>query len=170
MLKHGRPFSDKYLWYILNWLLFGLLGSIFLWQWNWAYGVVSVILAFLLTFGVDFLCRYFVKNKVRAMVKEEPIIIVDAIRMQQEKRGYLVLTKNFVLFVPLLRRIKTVIESDQIVRQDSERLVVEITAKFPNKYRVFTFAVLSTKKLLPILKDMTGESLPYKYDRLEKHL
>ncbi|MBU9724278.1 MULTISPECIES: hypothetical protein [Bacillaceae] len=169
MVKVSRPFTDKYLRYVISWLLFGLFGSLYMWQWSWIYGIASLLVAFCLSFGLDLLYRYIVKSKVRAMVNEEPLVVVDAIRLKRERRGYLVVTDSFVLFVPVFRKIKTVVEIKQIVRIESERLGLEIIAKLPNNYHVFSFALISSKKFLPVLKELTGESLPYKYDRLHNH-
>ncbi|WP_078593435.1 hypothetical protein [Evansella clarkii] len=168
MLQRTRPYHEKYLRYVLSWLIFGFFGLIFLWQWGWIYGLLSLAAAFILSFGLDLVFRFVVRRKVKAMVGEEPKVIVDAIRMRKERKGFLVVTDRFVLFVPLFRKIKTVMEADQIVRTQTDRLLVEITAKFPNRYRTFSYTVLSKKKLMPVLKELTGESLPYKYEKLEK--
>ena len=168
MIQRSRPFSDKFLRYILSCLIFVSLGLFLLWQGSWWYGTGSIVLAFLLSFGIDILFRFIVRKKVLGIVKEEPHLIIDAIRLKSQKRGYLVVTDRFFLFVPLFRKVKTVVETNQIVRIESERVFLEVTAKFPNQFRTFSYTVLSTKKLLPVLQKLTGESLPYKYDKLEK--
>ncbi|MDG5787415.1 hypothetical protein QA612_07900 [Evansella sp. AB-P1] len=167
MVNRTMPITDKYFRYVVTWVLFGGLGTFLFWQWNWVYASICLVVAFLVTFGVDILFLFIVKQKVKAIVNEKPKLIVDAVRIRMEKRGYLVITNGFVLFVPIFRKIKTVIEADQIVRFEVERVLVEITARFPNQYRTFSYNVLSTKKVSQALQDLTGETFPYKYEKLE---
>ncbi|MDQ0257425.1 hypothetical protein J2S74_004883 [Evansella vedderi] len=169
MNVRSRPITDKYFRYVISWLLFGVAGGLLFWQWGWYFALICILTAFVLTFGVDYLFRFIVKQKVRAMVKEEPVLITDAVRLRLERRGFLVITEKFVLFVPVFRKIKTVIEADQIVRYEVEGLIVEITAKFPNQYRTFSFQVLSPNKVLANLQVMSGESMPYKHEKLENN-
>ncbi|MCD8509443.1 MAG: hypothetical protein LRY73_05875 [Bacillus sp. (in: Bacteria)] len=167
MNVRAKPVTDKYFRYIVSWLLFGVGGGILFWQYGWTFALFSIFIAFILTFGVDLGARFIVKQKVRAMVKEDPIIITDAVRLRMERRGFLVITERFLLFVPVFRKIKTVIETEQIVRYEMENLQLEITTKFPNQYRTFSFQVLSSKKVLEALQSNLGKPLPYKYEKLE---
>lgn len=167
MNVRAKPVTDKYFRYIVSWLLFGVGGGLLFWQYGWSFAFISIFIAFMITFGLDFAARMIVKQKVKAMVKEEPIVITDAVRLRMERRGFLVFTERFVLFVPVFRKIKTIIETEQIVRYELENLQLEITAKFPNQYRTFSFQVLSSEKVLDILQSNLGKPLPYKYEKLE---
>lgn len=170
MIGRTTLISHKYFRYIACWLLFGVLGIIIFSKWNMIYGLISVCIAFVLTFGIDSLKHFIVRQKVLHLVKEKPLIILDAARGRGEKSGFLVVTESYILFVPLLRKIKTVLDIEKIIRYYTDGEEVQITAKFPNRFRTFSFYVLSTKKLLPILKEYVGESLPYKYDKLQKDI
>ncbi|MFA9556423.1 hypothetical protein ACERII_03815 [Evansella sp. AB-rgal1] len=170
MIGPSVPIYEKYFRYVVSWLLFGVAGTLLFWQWGWVYVAICVSAAFMLSFGYDLLARFVVKQKVKAMVGDKPFLIVDAVRMRKERKGYLVFTKRFVLFVPVFQKIKTVIEADQIIRYEADRLYVEIIARFPNRYRTFPFVVLSSAKVLKALHQLTGEKmLPYKYEKLEEN-
>ncbi|ADU32379.1 hypothetical protein [Evansella cellulosilytica] len=168
MVGRTRLISDKYFRYIVSWLIFGVLGGTLFWQIGWMYTIASVAIAFMLSFGIDMIARMIVGFKVRSIVNEKPLLTVEAIRLRMEKKGFLVVTNRFILFVPLFRKIKTVIDTNQIVRYEVDRLQVTITARLPNRYRTFSYNVTSTKAILSLLQEMTGESLPYKYEKMEK--
>ncbi|WP_096185946.1 hypothetical protein [Evansella halocellulosilytica] len=163
------PFTDKYFRYIVSWLLFGVFGTVFLSQWGVIYSLLSLLTAVILSFGIDLLIAAIVKYKVKAIVKEDTILIVDAVRHSLEKRGYLVVTKNYVLFVPLFTNVKTVIEMKNLVRYQFDGRTVELIAKFPNQYRPFAFSIISSKKLSHELEKRTEESVPYQFDDVKQH-
>ncbi|WP_096437764.1 hypothetical protein [Alteribacter populi] len=162
------PFTDKYVRYILCWLLFGLFGFTYLIQFSLLFALASVSIAFFLTVGLDFGFRQIIRQKAFAMVNEEPRATVQAYRQEKDKRGYLVLTDNYLLFVPLFGKIRTVLKGKEIVRKDVNGLTAEFTAKFPNQYQNFTFFILTKQKFVDALEKTTDVSVPYKQDELEK--
>ena len=167
MVERTSPISDRYFRYIASWSLFGVLGTIVFSQWSLSYVFLSIAIAFLLSFGIDIVTHFIVRQKVQGIVKEKPIFILEAAMARGEKRGYLVVTKNHVLFVPLFKKIKTVLKTESVIRYKLDRQRIEITAKFSNRYRTYSYNVSSTKKLIPITKEYLGKSLPYKYDKLQ---
>ncbi|UCZ53101.1 hypothetical protein LGQ02_20370 [Bacillus shivajii] len=158
------PFTDKYFRYLVSWLLFGLFGTIYLSQWGVIYGLFSLVAALTLSLGIDFIISIIVKWKVKAIVKEEPTLIVDAVRHSLERRGYLVVTKNYCLFVPLFAKVKTILELENVVRYQFDGRMVELIAKFPNRYRTFAFSIISSKKLSDELEKRTEQSVPYQFE------
>jgi hypothetical protein len=169
MVRHSSPFSGRYLRYVLSILFFAILAPLILWQWSPLYSVLSLLAAAALTVGYDSVTRQIALNKAEGMVNEKSSLIVHAVKIASDRKGYLVITDNFVLFVPLWKKkIKTVLETSQIVRYEFERQTVEITAKFPNKHRTFQFCISSPERVKQELEEKSGKSLPYKYDKMSK--
>lgn len=166
LIGRSNPFFDKYFRYTVSWLLFGVFGPIYLWQWDWLFALFSIIIAFFLTIGADMIFLFIVRQKVKAVVKEAPLVATEAVRLRLERRGYLVLTNRFVLFVPVLGKIKTVYEVNQIVRYKVEHLQLDLTVRFRNHHRFFSFYVISAKKLLPCLREMSGQHKSYKLEKI----
>ncbi|MBB5174150.1 hypothetical protein [Texcoconibacillus texcoconensis] len=158
------PFADKYIRYILGWLVLGIFGIYYFGQTSMWLGLTSFLGAFIVTFGFDIVFRQIVKRKARKIVKQKPEALVDVLRHGQEKKGYLIFTRDYVLFVPVFGKVKTVIELDQIVRRQFDRSMVEIIARFPNRYRVFSFTVLFKGKLKELIDEKMGKSQSYKYE------
>ncbi|MBM7095504.1 hypothetical protein JSY36_07050 [Bacillus sp. H-16] len=156
------PFTDKYVRYVLSWLLFGLFGFTYLLQFSWSLAFGSVLVGGVLTFGIDYVCRQIVKMKTNSLVDEKPQCMVDAFRHGKDKRGYLVLTENYLLFVPVLGKVRTVFHASQIVRRDVDGLTAEFTAKLRHQYRRFTFSILTKQKFKEAFEEATNPSLPYK--------
>ncbi|WP_026691665.1 hypothetical protein [Alteribacter aurantiacus] len=162
------PFTDKYVRYTLGWLLFGIFGFTYLLQYSWLLATGSLLLAVMLTFGVDYGCRQVVKMKTNGMLKEDPHCMVDAFRHGKDKRGYLVLTENYLLFVPVLGKVRTVVKATDIVRRDVDGLTAEFTVRTKHQYRSFTFSILTAQKFKTVLEETTSPSLPYKGKMLKR--
>jgi hypothetical protein len=150
-------------------LLFGLLGPVMLWpQGVWPV-IVSFLLAVFCTVGYDALTRLFARVKSLKIVNEKPLLSVHATKVGSESKGFIVFTNRFVIFVPLWKRIKIVLHTEHIVRHEFEGERLEVTAKFRNKHRTFQFFVSSPERVKLLLEEKSGRSLPYKYDKHEKH-
>ncbi|PYZ91624.1 hypothetical protein CR194_18500 [Salipaludibacillus keqinensis] len=169
MVRHSSPFSGRYSRYVLSILIFAVLTPIIMWESNIMYSVISIVIAALLTVGYDVLTRQIAIRKAEKMVNEQSSLIVHAVKRSSERKGYLVLTDRFVVFVPLWKKIKTVLDTEQVVRHEFDGQLIEITVRFPNKHRTFRFFVSSPEKVKLMLDAKSGESLPYKYDKMEKN-
>ncbi len=169
MVGYSSPFAGRYLRYVLSMLLFGLLGPVMLWQQGVWPVIVSLLLAALCTLGYDSATHLFVRVKSLKIVNEKPLLSIHAIKIGPESKGFIVLTDRFVIFVPLWKKIKTVLHTDHIVRHEFEGERLEITAKFRNKHRTFEFYVSSPERVKLLLEEKSGRSLPYKYDKHQKH-
>ncbi|MGJ9384028.1 hypothetical protein [Salipaludibacillus sp. CF4.18] len=169
MVKHTRPFAGKYTRYIMAWLFLGLLGPLVLWPGDVLLTTISIVLALLFTVGYDLIVREIVKRKAKSIAKENAELVLDALRYGRDQKGFLVVTKTFLIFVPLLSNIKTVIDTNKIVRHEFDGQILELTVKFPNKHRMFQFYVSSPVKVEALLLKKSGKSLPYKYDKMKKN-
>ncbi|MCR6112425.1 hypothetical protein HXA35_19000 [Bacillus sp. A301a_S52] len=169
MVGHSSPFAGRYFRYVLSILVFGLLGPVMLWSQGMLPIVTSLLLAVLCTIGYDAFTHVFVRVKSLKIVNEKPLLSVHATKIGPESKGFIVLTDRFVIFVPLWKKIKTVLHTKHIVRHEFEGERLEVTAKFRNKHRTFEFYVSSPERVKLLLEEKSGRSLPYKYDKQEKH-
>ncbi|WP_416147850.1 hypothetical protein ACM26V_16605 [Salipaludibacillus sp. HK11] len=169
MVRHSSPFGGRYSRYVLSILLFGLLGPVVLSQWGVLYSFLSVLFAALITIGYDRLIFQIAKQKSTKIVREQCSLIVHAMKPGSERKGFLVITENFVLFAPNWNKIKTILDTEQIVRHEFNGHHVELTVRFPNKHRMFQFYVSSPERTKQMLTEKSGESLPYKYDKMESN-
>lgn len=169
MVRHANPFAGRHSRYVLSLLLFGLLGPIVLWDVETIYSLFSILLALLFTIGYDALIGQIAKKKAEKIVQEQSNLVVHAVKHGSDRKGFVVITEQFVLFVPKWNKIKTVLDSKQIVRHQFDGQFVELTVRFPNKHRMFQFAVSSPEKVKSMLTEKSGESLPYKYDKMENN-
>lgn len=167
MVRYANPFAGRYFRYVSSILLFAVLGPVLFWQWNQMISIVSILAAVLCTLGYDLLMRETAKRKASGMVNEEAVLTVHAVNAGSERKGFIIITDRFVLFVPRWKKIKTVLDTEQIVRHEFDGQLLEITAKFPNKHRTFRFHVLMPEKIKSVLDEKSGESLPYKYDKIK---
>lgn len=169
MVRHSNPFASRYSRYVLSLLLFGLLGPVIMWDSEILYSILSILLAGIFTIGYDTLIGQLAKKKAEKIVREQSNLIVHAVKHGPDRKGFFVITEKFVLFVPRWNKIKTVLDSGQIVRHQFDGQFVELTVRFPNKHRMFQFSVSSPEKVKSMLTEKSGESLPYKYDKMENN-
>lgn len=169
MISHTRPFAGKYSRYVLSWLLLGLLGPLVIWSGEIVQTLISISAAIALTFGYDFVIRLVVKRKASALVKEKTELVMDAIRYGTDRKGHIAITKNFLLFVPVTSKVRTILDTKNIVRHEFDGQILELTVRFPNKHRMFQYYVSSPEKIEAVLLEKSGKSLPYKYDKMKKN-
>jgi hypothetical protein len=162
------PFTGFYVRYVLSWLVFGLLVPVVVIEYSAAYALGSVAAALILTFGIDMAAKEIARRKAQSMVNEEVTCIVKGYRHGNGRRGYVVMTDSYFLFVPVFRKIRTVLETDHIVRRQVDGLTAEVTARMRHQYRTFTFSLLSKRKLLANLEQAVKETLPHKRAAIKK--
>jgi len=136
-----------------------------MWDWGLLYSILSIFLAVIFTIGYDALIGQLAKKKAEKIVQEKSNLIVHAVKHGSERKGFIVITDRFVLFVPNWNKIKTVLDAERIVRHQFDGQFLELTVRFPNKHRMFQFSVSSPEKVKLMLTEISGESLPYKYDK-----
>ncbi|WP_280771078.1 hypothetical protein [Salipaludibacillus daqingensis] len=169
MVRHSSPFAGRYTRYVLSVLLLGLLGPLIMWDSGIGYSLFSIFLAVLFTIGYDALIIKIAEQKAEKMVEEKSSLIVHAVMHGPERKGFIVFTEGFVLFVPTWNKIKTIFDAKRIVRHQFDGQFVELTVRFPNKHRMFQFSVSEPEKVKLMLTEKSGESLPYKYDKMKKN-
>ncbi|TMW72095.1 hypothetical protein [Alteribacter natronophilus] len=162
------PFTGFYVRYVLSWLVFGILGPVIINPYSSLYSLLSIAVAVLITFGIDAAAGVMARKKAELMVKEKAVCMVKAYRHGNGRRGYLVVTDSYMLFVPVFRKIRTVLENRNIVRKDVDGLTAEVTARVRHQYRTFTFSILTRQKLLSALEDAVKEKLPHHRSSVKK--
>ncbi|ADI00726.1 hypothetical protein [Salisediminibacterium selenitireducens] len=165
MIQQDHPFGGRYRRYALAILILILFVPLVTWSVSVAISVSSIALGLLLTFGYDAGARMMAIRKTVNLVKEEPILMMHGVKVASGTKGHMVLTKNFLLFVPVWKRIKFVTENERVVRHEIDGRQLDLTVKLPKKHRSFHYYVSQPQEMQAMLNDVVGPSLPYKYDK-----
>lgn len=138
MIQQDHPFGGRYRRYALAILILILFVPLVTWSVSVAISVSSIALGLLLTFGYDAGARMMAIRKTVNLVKEEPILMMHGVKVASGTKGHMVLTKNFLLFVPVWKRIKFVTENERVVRHEIDGRQLDLTVKLPKNTVRFT--------------------------------
>lgn len=165
MIQQGHPFGGRYRRYALAILILILFIPLVTWSISVAISISSIALGLLVTFGFDAGTRLLAKRKVKNLVDEPIELMMPGVKVASGTKGYMTVTKNFLLFVPIMKRVKFVTENKRVVRHTIDGRQLDLTVKFTKKHRSFHYYVSRPFEMQSKLDDLVGPSLPYKYDK-----
>ena len=167
MIQQGHPFSGRYRRYALAILILILFIPLVTWSVAVAISVSSVALGLIVTFGYDAGTRMLAERKAKKLINETPELMMPGVKVASGTKGYMTVSKNFLLFVPVWKRVKFVTENTRVVRHTVDGLQLDLTVKLPKKHRSFHYYVSRPAEMQAKLDELVGPSLPYKYDKRE---